>query len=43
MNSETAPTAWLEDIVFELTELDLMIELDPGLIGWDPLLLPRSH
>jgi hypothetical protein len=41
MSSETAPTAWLEDMVFELTEFDLMIDLDPGSVGWDPL--PRTQ
>jgi hypothetical protein len=43
MNDSTAQTAWLDGLVLELTELDVMTDLDPGSLGWYPLLLPWNR
>lgn len=42
MDVLTAPTAWLEDVLVDVTELDVMIDLDPGSLVWDPAPLPSS-
>jgi hypothetical protein len=34
--SESASTTWLEDLDLGLTELDLLGDLDPGLLSWEP-------
>jgi hypothetical protein len=41
MRVSTASMEWLEDVpLLEITELDVMIDLDPGWLVWDPEPLP---
>jgi hypothetical protein len=42
MKASTASMEWLEDVVLDVTELDVMIDLDPGWLVWEPDLLPES-
>jgi hypothetical protein len=35
MTASTAPMEWLDDVIVDVTELDLMVDLDPGWLVWD--------
>jgi hypothetical protein len=42
MRVSTASMEWLDDVFLDVTELDVMIDLDPGWLVWDPEPLPAS-
>ena len=36
MQRSKAPMEWLADLVLDVTSQDLMADLDPGFLAWDP-------
>jgi hypothetical protein len=42
MTPLTAPTEWLEDVGLDVTEFDVMMDLDPGWLEWHPEPAPAS-
>jgi hypothetical protein len=42
MTASTAPMEWLEGVALDITEFDVMIDLDPGWLVWDPKPAPAS-
>jgi len=40
MDRPTAPKEWLEDVTIEVTEEDLMVDLDPAILAWRQALAP---
>ena len=36
MTASMAPMEWLEGVALDVAELDVMIDLDPGWLVWDP-------
>jgi hypothetical protein len=43
MRIATAPPEWLEGIYVELTELDVLADLDPGFLTWEPITVSASR
>lgn len=42
MSKTTAPTEWLDDLEIEVTERDVMVDLDPAILLWQQALAPAS-
>ena len=38
MDGTTAPMEWLDDLTVELTERDVMLDLDPAILLWEQAL-----
>ena len=36
MRRPTTPMEWLEGMCIELTDHDVLVDLDPGLLAWNP-------
>jgi hypothetical protein len=36
MQRSTTPMEWLDGICIELTDHDVMVDLDPALLEWEP-------
>lgn len=42
MSKTAAPTEWLDDLEIEVTETDVMADLDPAILLWQQALAPIS-
>lgn len=42
VSDRTAPMEWLEDLEIEISEREVMVDLDPALLLWEKVFSPAS-